>query len=254
MLVPSLLALFACTGARHLHVEHADSPLLRPIDAVATAPVQFFDEHVEDPLASGVFVGNLTFGGGYVTEQVETGQQNASRTVSMAASDTYRDYAATHLTAAVTLTLNRRSIPTVQWAPSDTLIPPKTQARRGTHPRDGSDNVPLPRLDIVATPLPPSALQNVPEGVDAIVVPWVVGYYTHNAGWFTGQTYGTAAGARYRVYLAVHDAQTGASLGWTDATTILIHDTIFQPNSGQTEDFLMRIESRLDRLLRKAVK
>lgn len=246
--------LSGCTGARHVSTEFDQSRLIRPIDAVALAPAQTLDTHDADSFASGTVVGHLIFEGGYITVKQETGQQNVSREVDTSAVDTYRQYAKSHVDRVMTETLQRRKLPTVSWDPPEGLTPPERRPLRGTHPKDGRDNISMPRFEIQATPLPASVLDSIPPGNDAVVVPWVASYYTHNAGWFVGQTYGTAAGARYRVYVGVYDAKSGAMLGWTDTTAIFIHDTIFQPNTGQTEDFLLRTEGKLERLLRSSLR
>jgi hypothetical protein len=60
--------------------------------------------------------------------------------------------------------------------------------RRGTDPADGTDNINLPRFDL--EPAPVTDLSLLPAGVDWVVAPTVVLYYSHNGGWFIGQRYG----------------------------------------------------------------
>jgi hypothetical protein len=126
--------------------------------------------------------------------------------------------------------------------------PPALRDLRGSYDGVGRDNQPLPRFA-----LEPGGLADPPEGTDVIVVPWVVRWYSHNGGWFLGQTYGTSAGARVRVFLVTHDASTGDALAWSDIDASYLSPTEFSPNTATTEDLLLLAEAALGAKLKKQV-
>ncbi len=132
--------------------------------------------------------------------------------------------------------------------PVDQLVPPARTEARGSEEGDGHDNQHLPRFEL--TPLPQPALPPVPA--DALLVPWIVHYYSHNGGWFQGQTWGTGAGARIRVLWSLHDAD-GAVLGHGDHQAWYTDEDLFSPNSVQVEDHLMEVEDALCRDLRRHI-
>ena len=252
-----LLGLCACSAVRMTRVEVESRPVSGKFKRVALAePIllrDIVDTGDQDPFRAGVYVGNLVFSGGFVTEQHEVGLQNVSKNVALEAEDTYREQVADLVDGMYVDALDRRR--KLQWqrvtlGPGD-LVPHQMRPVRGTHEEDGHDNVCLPRFDLEPSPLPSEALSAVPDGVDVLIVPFVVIYYTHNGGWFLGQTYGNSAGARIRVFGVNYDPESGTPLGYMDATTRFLHEEVFQPNSSQLEDFAIFAEKAMEKQVRR---
>jgi hypothetical protein len=237
------------TGALNQHFIQSTAPATVPV-TVALAPAVVLAEMAEmpdgDEVRTGLYVGNLVFGGGFITDELEMGLQNVSKTVDRKAEQEFAKIAVKETDEAVRAALDKRKVDWQPWK-AEALPSLVWSNRRGTHPEDGRDNVPLPRLELQAPVVDADMRATWPSGVDAVVVPYVVHYYSHNAGWFLGQTYGTGGGARFRVFVATWDAKTGRPIGATDVTARLLHERTFQPNSGQLEDFLIAVEGHMDK-------
>lgn len=247
-----LLTLSACgSGAVRSHSVESAAPPAMPARVALAAPVlaHTLDGIPDgDTVHTGLYVGNLVFSGGYVTEESDIGLQNRSRAHERKAEEAFAELVSQQAAVAVEAALDKRKVDWQPWSPE--AVPSLEFLRvRGTHEEDGSDNIPLPRWDIS---MPRVEGSDWPE-VDAVMVPYVIHYYGHNAGWFLGQTYGHGAGARYRLVVATWDARTGRPLAQTDITTRVLHERIFQPNSGQLEDFMILVEDHMARHLSKAL-
>lgn len=246
-------ASLGCRNARYRSAEHAaERPASRPA-AVALAPATLLrdlDGAVrDDEFREGVYVGNIVFSGGYVTEEHEVGLQNVSKAVAPSAQDRYADQVRPWVDARTADALRKRRIEVVRWDGLELEAHPAPQRvpLRGTYEDHGHDNVNLPRFALEPTALDPATLDGLPAGVDGVVVPVVVHYYSHNAGWFVGQTWGTGAGTRFRVLWTLYDASTGRPAAWTDITTRFLHDAVFQPSSVEVEDFMLDAEEQMAR-------
>ncbi|MEZ4319090.1 MAG: hypothetical protein R3F61_16365 [Myxococcota bacterium] len=225
-----LNALTACSTHRN-HLEVATDGL--PADHLAVSAPLFLADHDEgDPFRRNTVVGNLTFTGGFVTENTGAGLFNVSKEVSLASEDLYRTQVSDWL--ADTL-----GPPTVVLDPPPP--PPVRRDERGTRRHDGHDNVSLPRME-----LRPQAGGTFTEPT---LVPWVVTYVTHNGGWFFGQEYGTGGGARIRVLLVAYDAN-GQVLGYRDVDASRISERVFSPTGPQMQDFLITLEEKVARKIR----
>jgi hypothetical protein len=255
--VAILAALEACSVGKMSLVEVSHRPIGDRVTHVALADPILVQDLVDledsNPFRSGLYVGNLVFSGGYVTEQQEVGLQNVSKRIDFEAEETYRDQVGDLVADMLSSALDGQR--RVTWQPTSLpmdSVPEQTfRPVRGTHEEDGRDNVCLPRFDLVPEPLPPEALAGLPSGVEAVIVPLVVLYYTHNAGWFLGQTFGSSAGARIRLVTVTYDAKSGVPMGHIDVTTRFLHEEVFQPNSGQLEDFAIFTELALDKRMRR---
>jgi hypothetical protein len=256
-IVAIVLGLEACSVAKMSRVEVSHRPIRTQVSQVALAEAVLLQDLMDlegsDPFRSGVYVGNLVFSGGFITEQHDVGLQNVSKNVAYEAEELYRAQVVALVGDMMGDALDTHR--QVTWQPTTlplALLPPQTfRPVRGTHEEDGSDNVCLPRFDLEPTPLPAEVLGSLPPGIDAVIIPLVVLYYTHNGGWFLGQTYGNSAGARIRVMTVTYDAKSGAPMGHMDVTTRFLHEEVFQPNSGQLEDFAMFSERALEKRIRR---
>ena len=252
-----VLSLCSCSMTRMTRVEVTQNPIPDKLEQVALADAILLRDFQEvdetDAFRSGIYVGNLVFSGGFITEQQDVGLQNVSKQVDFEAEDRYREQVGELVETMFGDALDKRG--KVRWQrvtiPADKVESLRMRAVRGTHDEDGRDNVVLPRFDLEAGSLPPEALSDIPTGTSAVIVPYVVLYYTHNAGWFLGQTYGHGAGARFRIFTVTYDAKTGAPLGDLDVTTRFIHEEVFQPNSGQLENFSIFTEQTMQRVIKK---
>ncbi len=120
---------------------------------------------------------------------------------------------------------------------------------RGTHPADGTDNVNLPRFSLEPSALVPGSV----EGVDQVLVPLVVRYYSHNGGWFLGQEYGCGMGARLRVMWTLYDNASGAPLAWGEVDARELDNRVASPSSAQLEDALLEVEAAVAKELKKQI-
>ncbi len=257
MVAPLVVALWGVVGCS-THRNHMDvrSSGQVPGDARISEPV-FVEDHTDDgngrgplpasddstdPLENTSFrantvVGNVRFGrDGYIVADTPDGQFNVSKSLTITNRDKYRTQVADWLTGAFDQPLR----------PIDDLdLPPVPERRdqRGTSSRDGRDNISLPRG--IWSPVP----ADDPSWTEPLVVPWVVGYTSHNAGWFFGQTYGTPAGARIHVLLVAYDSD-GSVLGWTDVNASRISERNFKPTGPELQDLLLKLERRVARKLR----
>ncbi len=238
-------------------VEVTNKPIKSKFSKVALAdPIllrDFQETEETDAFRSGVYVGNLVFSGGFITEQQDVGLQNVSKKVDFEAEDRYRKQVGEILEVQFGDALDKAGKLTWQRVSidPDMINSHRARAVRGTHEEDGRDNVCLPRFELEPSALSAEVISELPAGTEAVIVPFVVLYYTHNAGWFLGQTYGHGGGARFRVFSVTYDAKTGAPLGHMDAMTRFLHEEVFQPNSGQLEDFAIFAERRMAKQVKK---
>jgi hypothetical protein len=124
-------------------------------------------------------------------------------------------------------------------------VSPRRVPLRGTGPFDGRDNQNLPRFDLQPQAIDPASLPELPAGTQAILVPFIVHYYTHNGGWFVGQNVGCAAGARLRVLWSLHDASDGRVLTWGEVGVQHQQEYHYSPNKAELQDYQLVVEAAL---------
>ena len=214
---------------------------------VGLAPTVFMADlnGERDDFRDGVYVGNVVMTGGYVVENTgEAGLQTIAKNYELNSIEAYRSTVSDWVDTAFAAVLDERK---VSWKPVDLSVQvPVKHLTRGSHPLDGTDNVNIPRFT-----LDPAPLGAAVGGVDLVVVPLVVAYYSHNAGWFVGQEHGCGAGARFRLLWTAYDATTGVALEWGDVDRRTIEPYTFQPNSSQLEDMLIAVEHGVAKELRR---
>lgn len=205
----------------------------------------------QDVFLKGMFVGNVLFKGGFTVVQANGGMQNRSKQIELSLQDTYRHQATGELDqwCADALKAHHDHWVSLKALPEGTLAPPDRALWRGTYDDQGVDNQNLPLFSL--HPQPFAHAPPVPDGVELVLVPWLVSYYSHNAGWFQGQTWGTDAGARMRVLWALHDAKTGGVVAWGDQDARYIHTGLSSPNSAEVQEALMQVEGQMQKALRK---
>ena len=212
--------------------------LSRSPGVVALVDPIFLDGASGDAFAEGVFVGSITMSGGFVVdEDDEHGMQTRSKDFVLSSEDSYRSLAAGFVDSSLGAALDDQG---VSWRSVELEAPlPERRAYRGTHPEDGKDNVNLPRFTLSPTALEPGSV----EGVDVVIVPYVVRYYSHNGGWFIGQHLGCEAGARMRLFWVAYDNTSGVALAWRDIDVRYFEEHLFSPSSAQLEDALIEVEA-----------
>ena len=198
--------------------------------------------------------------GGYEVENTgDAGLQTIAKHYELNSAEEYRATVTEWADSAFGAVLDERKI---AWQPVDLSVNvPVKHLSRGSHPLDGTDNINIPRFTLEPSPLPApvslsgrrSAPQGLVDGVDLVLVPLVVAYYSHNAGWFVGQEHGCGAGARFRLLWTAYDAATGVALEWGDVDRRTIEPYTFQPNSSQLEDMLIVVENGVTKELRREV-
>lgn len=224
---------------------------------IAVAPSELLSEvpgaAPHDPCTDGLYVGHVHHSGGYVIEAVATGEQVRSKETRLTAQDEYGAQIRGWVDATVIDVLAGHGHSTVLVPALDaTRLPaPRRSPIRGSVKEDGQDNVNLPRFRLTPQPVPAAGFEPVPAGIDAVLVSWVVLYYSHNAGWFIGQHYGCDAGARFRLLWALYDRHTGQPLTWRDASARTIAPRIFEPSTAHVDDFLMRVERQMQSRLKR---
>ena len=216
----------------------------KELGVVGLAEPVFVADWSESPFDDGVYVGNVVMAGGYVTsERGDYGMQRHSKEITLTAQSTYREQAAEVVATMFETGLTEAE---VTWRDVDvTAVEPERRKVRGTHPQDGSDNVNLPRFQLMPQAMEPT------EGVDTVLVPYVVRYYSHNAGWFYGQQYGCGSGARMRILWVLYDGESGAAEAWRDVDVRAIEPYVFSPSSAEIEDVLIEAEALVRRDLDK---
>jgi hypothetical protein len=213
-------------------------------DVVAVAEPQFLVDRVDfggptDPLWRGVYVGDVVFSGGFEVEEIDGAMQNRSTQVELGSQERYRadTLAWTRECLGGALGVEGRDF---VWTDAPAEVPtPERRNLRGSSSSDGHDNQALPLFHLAPRSLPSPI--TVPAGADVLLVPFVVHSYSHNGGWFLGQTYGSASGARLRWFVVAYDA-TGTPVGHVDVEARTETPGLFSPNSSQVEDHRIEVE------------
>lgn len=226
---------------------------------MAVAPAMLLN-HVpgtveRDPFSDGLHVGHLHMAGGYVVLETDRGMQHRSKHVEPSAEEEYAASAKTWLDSAVAEVLESRrfeALPLTEAIPPSAVEAPRRRIERGSGPDDLRDNQNLPRFELDPGSLDPSKLPAPPEGASKVLVPIVVHYYSHNGGWFLGQTYGTGGGARLRVLWVIHDAESGRPMRWGEVSARALSGTM-SPSRAEVEDCLIEAEERGLRGLRRGL-
>lgn len=200
----------------------------------------------EDAFRRGIYVGNVIMRGGYVTEDdPEYGMQVRAKEYDFGSQAEHADTVRTWSDAAFAEMLQDGK---VVYRRAEVSVPEPRRARvRGSHPQDGTDNVNLPRFSLEPEPLAPNSV----EGVDQVLVPLVVRYYSHNGGWFIGQEYGCGMGARLRVLWTLYDNASGAPIAWGEVDARELDNRVASPSSAQLEDALLSVEAAVAREIGK---
>lgn len=239
--------LLACTSPELRHIE---GPAAAIPPAIALSPAVLLQALPPatadlDALYAGEYVGDIWFSGGF--SRMETlDNQVRSVDVELRRQDRYREQALAWVDGVFTSLLDARGL---SWVPLQTpLQTPRPQRTdiRGSGPLDGSDNQSLPRFDL--RPLPLQSPPMLPAGTQAVLVPMLVHYYSHNGGWFVGQEIGNPAGARIRVLWTLFGSE-GQVLTWGEVGTRHFEDYFYSPNQVQVQDYLIAVEETLARQL-----
>ena len=242
-----LLGCWVYNKVPDLEAAEGGEPLRRFQGSVGVAPVHFLADHngEGDDFRDGVYVGNIVMSGGYIVEnRGDAGLQTRAKDYEFNSVDVYRSQISDWTDTTLASVLDERG---VTWTRVGVSAPPPiSRVVRGSHPGDGTDNINIPRFS-----LEPSPLQAAVPGVDLVLVPTVVFYYSHNSGWFVGQEHGCGAGARFRMLWTAYDASSGAAVEWRDVDHRTIEPYIFQASSSQLEDMLIEVEEGVARDLAK---
>ena len=189
------------------------------------------------------YLGNIRFGGGFIRTGDVTLEVRA-RLIELGLEDRYREEGVRWLGEMVPEALADLKVPVD--APAAARAPvPERRRFRGLHEEDGHDNVNLPRSELAPIPVEPF-------GNGYVLVPYLRAYYTHNGGWFLGQTWGCTAGARVEAFLVLYDAGTGRP-AWSAALTgSHIEPRNGQPSTAEMDQFLLWAEGQAREQLERA--
>ncbi|MFT5684471.1 MAG: hypothetical protein ACI8RZ_005412 [Myxococcota bacterium] len=237
--------LLACGNPALRHIE-GPAAAIPPGIALAPAVLLYtLPDAVGEPFYAGEYVGDVWLSGGFVRFE-EFDNQPRSVNLELRHEDRYAEQATGWLDGVFANLLDERAIP---WAPMTAEVVPARPMRtdvRGSGPLDGTDNQNLPRFDL--RPLPLTAPPTLPPGTDAVLVPMIVHYYSHNGGWFVGQGIGNPAGARIRVLWSLY-GDDGGVLTWGDLGTRYLEPYFYTPNQAQLQDYLIEVETEIARQL-----
>ena len=208
----------------------------------------------EDAFAEQMIVGHVHLSGGYIELETDRGIQYRSKNVELGAEEGMRAQVKRWLGEVireiVTERVDGRARFLERFDPA-ALPAPRRRYARGSGPLDMRDNQNLPRYALEAVPLTEKARAALPplDGARWLLVPVVVYYYSHNGGWFIGQTLGTGGGARGRIFWVVYDLESGRPVDSGEVEARRVEKYVFSPNSAQIEDYLISIEEALAREL-----
>ena len=230
--------------------DHVGLALPETRGRVVVAPAVFLHnvEATSDDLArfrSSTWVGSIWFGGGY---EVMPEEEYQIRSVDVVLQDDeqYEAQVAQWAVGAMEEAARDAGWQVVPYRGDPPQVsPPERRNLRGTVSFDGDDNLNLPRFDLVPSSDPIAPVQ----GVDGVLVPTVVHYYAHNAGWFIGQAGGTWAGARLRLLWSLYDSE-GALVSWGEVGTKSSEERLATPNRQQLQDALLEAEGVATSLLK----
>ncbi len=188
------------------------------------------------------WAGNVRFGGGFV-RLGSIGVEVRARLVELGQDPEYQTQGKTWLGRLVSEKLADKKIVTLSVDPLTDLAPLREKTR-GRHPDDGHDNLNVPRTTLAPPSLTPdqrTTAKQRSEGHRWLLVPILRNYYTHNAGWFLGQDYGSMSGGRTEVLLTLYDLDTGEPAWWmsTEAKTI---ERTASPSRTDLDTYLLTVE------------
>ena len=222
---------------------------------IVLAPTQFLfalEEHGPDQMfEAGDAVGFITHAGGFV-HQPGAGGYVRSKEVTIEQHAEYR----ARVTRWTQSTLGRAlSAAKISWQPLEATAalsapkPLRSELLTEESP-DGKDDVNMPYLEFTPAPrwgsTPLSSLvpsQGASE--EAVLVPTVLYYYAHNAGWFLGQEWGCASGARFRLLLALYRVRDGLLISSHDLEARVLNEKVFNPDRTALERTLRALESKM---------
>ncbi|RMG17842.1 MAG: hypothetical protein D6729_08000 [Deltaproteobacteria bacterium] len=212
----------------------------------------------KDAFAEQMIVGHVHLSGGYVEIETERGIQYRSKNVEVHSRARYTRQARQWLAGVVEAIASERmggQVRRLKRIDAAKLPAPKRIYARGSGPLDRRDDQNLPRYALRPRPLTEAARAQLKREVGSrwLLLPILVYYYSHNGGWFIGQTLGTGAGARGRVFWVLYDLESGEPVHYGEVEARRIDRYVFSPNSTQVEDYLIAIEEGLDRALRGAL-
>ncbi len=204
----------------------------------------------KDAFAEQMIVAHVHLSGGYIELETERGIQYRSKNVELGAEEAMRAQVQRWLQPVVRRIVEARVGTRARFLSEfdpAALPAPRRRYARGSGPLDMRDNQNLPRYALEAVPLTDAARSHLPalEGARWLLVPVVVYYYSHNGGWFIGQTLGTGGGARGRIFWVVYDLKSGNPVDFGEVEARRVEKYVFSPNSAQIEDYLLSIEEAL---------
>ena len=219
--------------------------VLLPEDPAAEPPTSLDPRSSRDAaFLRNDFVGNIRLGGGFVRTG-DVGMEVRSRLIELGQELAYEANAANWIDALV----GELGAPIHTDTLGTWIAPGPERLRfRGIHREDGRDDVNLPRANVRPAPL--GAVRPHANGKRWLLVPFVRSYYSHNAGWFIGQTWGTMAGARIEVLLTLYDLQEGQPVWWQVAEARTLSRT-GSPSTAALDGYLMAAEERIAKELRR---
>lgn len=187
------------------------------------------------------FFGNVRFGGGFVRTG-DVALEVRARLIELGLDDRYAADGTRWLTDVVPRVLDAVKVPINAPAPSVAPIPERRRFR-GIHPEDGHDNVNLPRTELFPVAL--SEAERATLGAARwVVVPYLRSYYTHNGGWFLGQTFGCTAGARVEALVVLYDTVSGRPVWSMPLVARHIQAQKGQASTAELDQYLLWAEAK----------
>jgi hypothetical protein len=196
------------------------------------------------------YFGNIRFGGGFIRTG-DVALEVRARLIEMGLEAEYRAEGVRWLGEMVPRALTAAGI---RVGPPTAAIAPVPERRRvrGLHPDDGTDNLNLPRSELVPVALDAAQTAAVADA-RWVLVPYLRLYWTHNGGWFLGQTYGSMAGARIEVLAVIYDTTSGRPVWSMPALGRHIQPRKGQPTGAELEQYLLWAEGYTEERLTRGL-
>ncbi|MDP2317430.1 MAG: hypothetical protein Q8P41_31385 [Pseudomonadota bacterium] len=194
------------------------------------------------------YFGNIRFGGGFVRTG-DVALEVRARLIEFGLDDRYAADGSAWLRDALPRVLDAEKVPV--GAPVAAVAPvPERRRFRGLHPEDGHDNVNLPRTELIPAPLDDAA-RAAASGSRWVIVPYLRSYYTHNGGWFLGQTFGCTAGARLEALVVLYDTTSGRPVWSMPLLGRHIQAQKGQASTAELDQYLLWAEAQAEEQLRR---
>jgi len=203
-----------------------------------------------------LFIGNIEFSGGVITDK-DRGMMTLSKNSVFNRQEQYTEQAVSMVRRIITSAAETKKY-SFSVVNGETLV----SAARETgftaialekdyskHDEDGKDNINLPWMNLLISDLSSdfTSVLKQKTGADYLMVPVILRYYSHSAGWFNDQWAGCGAGIRLSTGIYIFDLATGKKVFNSETTLKYVEEF-----SSRISEFLLAQKfNDLEKLLEK---